>query len=162
LWYSGRFRVNFNKHSIRRPDFPPTLVPPYFVKPTCLDNSIGDRVAAPICADPVQAITAVEKLFAAGINDVLVEEFLPGTEYSVVAANTGAWLLECVRVEHDGPGYFSSVAKDANSFTCVVTDGDRERAMIALTHRLAEYIGLQDYFRADFRCDTAGHRDSSR
>lgn len=148
--------VSFNVEANGLPLIPSEMTPSYFVKPTRLDNSIGDLLAPPICADSAAALEAVNHLFAAGISDVSVEEYLPGSEFSVIAANGGSWVAECAHVTYGNAGYFSSTIKDNDNYGCEFLDGDREREMIRQTMRLAKAIKLQDYFRADFRCDLNG------
>lgn len=131
------------------------MVPPFFVKPARLDNSIGDRLAPPLCACAEEALGAVGRLMAAGVDEVLVEEFLPGDEYSVIAANTGDWCVECGIIRYAGK-FFGSLAKDSEAYSCEFVRGDQCTRMIAHALRLAAGIKLRDYFRADFRCDIQG------
>lgn len=48
--------VSFNQETKRPLIIPRNIHPPYFVKPTRLDNSIGDQVVAPVCEDDVGAL----------------------------------------------------------------------------------------------------------
>lgn len=156
LGISSARGVSFNTES-RRPFIIPKEIPaPYFVKPTRLDNGIGDQLISPICGNALTALAAAEQLLHAGITDVSVEEFLPGDEFSIVAANGGSWIMECARITYDGAEYFSSKLKDEESYCSVFVNGPKEQAMIAQSVELAQAIKLQDYFRADFRCDSTG------
>ena len=135
---------------------PPEISSPYFVKPTRLDNSIGDQLVSPVCANVSIALTAVKRLFDAGITDVLVEEFLPGNEFSVVAVNNGRWIIECARVFYDMENYFSSTVKDNDKYRIEFIKEPITREITIRTMDLAKAINLKDYFRADFRCALNG------
>ena len=148
--------ISFSFDSKRPLVIPEEILPPYFVKPTRLDNSIGDQLASPICKDAFTASAAVERLFHSGITDVLVEEYLEGDEFSVVAANGGSWIMECAHVSYCGEKYFSSMTKDIDDYRCEFVNGLRQREMIVQSMTLAKAIKLQDYFRTDFRCDANG------
>ena len=148
--------VSFNVDSKKPFIIPKEILPPYFVKPTRLDNGIGDQLASPICRDTLTALAAVEQLMHAGIKDVLIEEYLQGDEFTVVAANGGSWVIECAHITYGSAEYFSSTLKDTDNSCTEFVSGPREQVMIAQSVYLSLAIKLQDYFRADFRCDSAG------
>jgi D-alanine-D-alanine ligase-like ATP-grasp enzyme len=149
--------VSFNIDSKRPFIIPQEIAPPYFVKPTRLDNSIGDQLVSPICRDTSTALAAVKRLLNVGITDVSVEEFLPGDEFSIVAANGGSWIMECARITYGQAEFFSSTIKDNDICRSEFISGPKEQEMIKQSEDLAKAIKLQDYFRADFRCDFAGN-----
>jgi D-alanine-D-alanine ligase-like ATP-grasp enzyme len=147
--------VSFRIDAAQEPVVPARMKPPFFVKPARLDNSIGDQAVIPLCSDADAALAAIARLMAVGIDEVSLEEFLPGDEFSVVAADGGEWCAECAKVTYAG-SYFDSIAKDSDAYACEFVQDGRAAAMIAFALRLAAGIKLRDYFRADFRCDAEG------
>jgi D-ala D-ala ligase C-terminus len=135
---------------------PEDLKPPFFVKPARLDNGIGDAISSPLCPTLADAKTTIGSIMAAGINDILVEEFLPGPEFTVIAVHGGTWIQDCIRIEYGDAPYFSSTAKDSESYRCAMTSDAERRLMERHASRLARQIGLQDYYRVDFRTDASG------
>lgn len=148
--------ILFGKYSRRPFAIPPQIPPPYFVKPACLDNSIGDSFVPPICYDSLSALQAVEALVAAGIEEVLVEEYLPGDEFSFVAINGGQWVAECPQLHHSGPGYFSGELKDAEAYSYTYSQTEAISEMLVKGRLLASLLRLYDYYRVDFRVDVEG------
>lgn len=149
--------ITFDAKSVKPFVIPENIPPPYFVKPSRLDNSIGDQIAPPVCPDASAALAAIDQLVQAGIPDVMVEEYLPGNEFSIVAVNGESWIVECARIIYEGEEYLSSATKDADDSRIEFVHGYKEDQMIAQAMRLATAIKLHDYFRADYRCDSSGH-----
>jgi D-alanine-D-alanine ligase-like ATP-grasp enzyme len=129
---------------------------PCFVKPAKLDNGIGDTIVHPICEDHGSIVNAVEALFGAGVSSVTVEEFLPGTEYSVAAINDSAWMFNISEIVYENSRYFSSQAKDAEAYLLKKPPSPLNLILEKNTALLIDIFDLKDYFRADFRCDADG------
>jgi D-alanine-D-alanine ligase len=147
--------VCVSSRTISQSSIPKTLCGPYFVKPARLGNSIGDDLINPVCPDAEAALEAASCLINANISEVLIEELLPGKEFSIVALNGGEWHMECAHIKYE-KSYFDSAAKDGGNFTLEFSTGPEAAQMITLTKRLAEAIYLRDYFRVDFRCNSRG------
>lgn len=136
---------------------PEDFQPPFFVKPSLLDNGIGDKVANPICQTTDEAVSVANLLLQSGIDEVLVEMYLPGREFTVIAVEAKeGWIVECAEILHDGPGFFSSEVKGTENYFCEFQSNEISVELNRKALLLAEGIGLRDYFRADFRCDKNG------
>lgn len=127
--------------------------PPYFIKPTCYDNSIGDKVVYPVCWKQHEVYEKISHLRERGIEQVLVEEFLEGSEYSVAMVNTGRWVSRCFKIEYGQCEYWDSNHKDQGKYSISQKEGKIARQLIKDAVLLADNLHINDYFRADFRCN---------
>lgn len=129
--------------------------PPYFIKPTCFDNGIGDQDVFPICDNIEEIKMAMRTFREINISHALVEEFLPNDEYSVVMINGGKWTAECVKLIYDSP-FWDSAKKDQCRYSIEVVSDKIAQYMIDASLLLAKNLDILDYFRVDFRCDKYG------
>lgn len=148
------------------------LAYPLFAKPVAEGSSIGIRDAS-ICRDEAQLRERVDRLQRDYHQPVLVEEFLPGDEYTVGVLGNGADAevlgLMQVAPRGDGPGdfvYSLEVKRDyLNRVRYWMTDDllasgrataerlDEVRRLALEVHRA---FGCRDLSRIDIRCDRAG------
>lgn len=129
--------------------------PPYFIKPTCFDNSIGDNVAYPVCTSLDEAEKTVKQLFENNYSDVMIEEYLSGNEYSVTLINIGKWVADCVKIEYPGCSYWSSISKDNRQYEITEAPSDIEDDLVRKSVLLATSLHINDYFRVDYRCNAS-------
>lgn len=130
--------------------------PPYFIKPTCFDNSIGDCLTYPICHTEEDVKKALNKLFLSGFEEVIIEEYLPGNEYSVVLLNDGNWVATCVKIAYPSTDYWSSKSKDTREYTISNASILIADQLIEKSIMIANKLQIHDYFRVDYRCDSQG------
>ncbi len=128
---------------------------PYFVKPTMGDNSIADVTAYPLCYSWNEVNICIKKLHKLGLKEALVEEFLSGNEYSVAGINTGEWFFLCEKMQYQGD-FWSSVEKDSRIEYCTDAEPTIAQELCFLSQKIIEALGVQDYFRIDFRMGKDG------
>ncbi len=148
------------------------LTYPLFAKPVAEGSSMGIRDQS-ICRDEAQLRAWVGRLQRDYRQPVLIEEFLPGDEYTVGVVGNGdaaevVGLMEVVP-RGDGPGdfvYSLEVKRDyLNRVRYLMTDDllasgrasaerlDDVRRLALEVHRA---FGCRDVSRVDIRCDRAG------
>lgn len=145
---------------------------PALLKPNYGDSSVGITKDA-VVHDTEELITYLEALreqFRGG--PLLVQEFLPGSEYSVgIVGNPGLTyrILPLLEVDYSGLdaglprilGYESKWDPDSPYWNQIryqraQLDGDTRRALFDYSNQLFERLGCRDYARFDFRADAEG------
>lgn len=146
-----------------------TLPFPLFVKPARADGSVGIRAQSVVETDTElrDALDWLEGLDAGGPS--LVQEYLPGAEYSLgIVGNFEAGLellpvlevdfahlpggppIQCYGSKWD-PGYWTNIR-----FRKAALPDDQLRAMQRASIDLFGALGCRDYARFDFRTDAKG------
>ena len=150
---------------------PPRLRYPLFVKPIHEGSSKG-ITGRNLCQTPADLASQVQFLLETYSQPVLVEEYLPGAEYTcaVLGNGAGARALPVVGINFDAlpegaPPVYGFEAKwvwdrpDAplNIFDCParISDGLR-RAIEETTLRAYQALGCRDWSRIDLRLDSDG------
>ena len=145
---------------------------PAIIKPNFGDSSIGITTNA-VIHTPEEAIDYINWLRdTLPGRPLLVQEFLPGTEYSVGLVGNpdlGFHVLPPLQVDFsrldDGLapilGYESKWDPESPYWTQIryeeaELDDERRRAMVDHSMTLFERLGCRDYARFDFRADAAG------
>lgn len=150
---------------------PVDLVYPLFAKPVAEGSSMGIRGNS-ICRDEAELRERVGQLQHDYRQPVLVEEFLPGDEYTVGVVGNGATaeivgLMQVVPTDDEGDFVYSlEVKRDyLNRVRYLMTDDlltsgratpariDAVRALALAVHRA---FGCRDLSRVDIRCDREG------
>jgi D-alanine-D-alanine ligase len=141
---------------------------PLFVKPARADGSYGIRAQSVVetAAELSDALAWLEELNA---GPCLVQEFLPGTEYSlgiIGNVDTGLELLPAIEVDYaglpGGPPIQCYASKwDPSFWTNIrLQEADlqdhQRRAMQDASIALFGALGCRDYARFDFRTDANG------
>jgi len=134
---------------------------PCFIKPASFDNSIGiggSKLSSPICNNPDELKQNILSLIDDGIRNVLVEQFLPGNEYTVCCIHASDWKFECLGVYYDDDeNFFSSTTKEKKDTYKKLEDQRISDKLISLSYKIIEKIGIEDYCRIDFREDASGN-----
>jgi D-alanine-D-alanine ligase len=137
-----------------------TLPFPLFVKPASLGG--GQGVASDsLVYDLAQLEAKVATLRSSLQADVLIEEYLPGREFSISIikdAVTGAYdviPLELIALpDIHGQRILSAAVKSSNTETVVaVAPGELRRAVCKLGFDVFHVLGARDYGRIDIRLD---------
>jgi D-alanine-D-alanine ligase len=145
---------------------------PAFVKPALADGSFGIGPES-VVATPAAAAEQIRRIgrLLAGL-PVLMQEFLPGREWSVtLIGNPGAGLEALPILEADYgalapalPPIQPYAAKwdraspywEGFDFRAARLAADESARLIALSAQLFERLGCRDYARFEFRADAAG------
>ncbi|MGE0034832.1 MAG: methyltransferase domain-containing protein [Xanthobacteraceae bacterium] len=141
---------------------------PLFVKPARADGSYGIRAQSVVVTD-AQLRDALQWLDELNAGPSLVQEFLPGTEYSlgiIGNVDTGLELLPAIEVDYAGlpggppiqcyaskwdPSFWTNIRlQEAN------VQDQQLRAMQDASVALFGALGCRDYARFDFRTDANG------
>ncbi|MDQ5972515.1 MAG: D-alanine-D-alanine ligase [Patescibacteria group bacterium] len=138
------------------------LVFPLFVKPSNLGGGSGvDDKSIVYTADDLQA--KLRALFAEYSSDVLIEEYLPGREFSVGVLNNGDELLAMPiemkpSADANGNKILSLALKSGVLETPVsaVTDKTMHKQLSDFALNVFEVLGARDYGRIDIRLDADG------
>jgi len=133
---------------------------PAFVKPICESRSVGISDASVVHDEEElrRRIGFVEKEFD---EPALVEEFLPGDEYTALVLGNGK-TREClpglVTVEDAHYGNYRILRSDLRGvgLTRISLAGERTEEARALAEAAAEAMGCLDHVRIDMRVDRAG------
>lgn len=133
---------------------------PAFVKPICESRSVGISDESVVHnEDELRRRTAfIEKEFD---EPALVEEFLPGDEYTALVLGNGktrACLPGLVTVEDTHYGNYRILRSDLRGvgLTRISLAGARTEEAKALGDAAAEAMGCLDHVRIDMRVDRAG------
>lgn len=148
--------------TIKHPTFAHNLTFPLFVKPTNRGDSKGiDEQSVVYTQDQMKA--KIVSIHSECESDVLVEEYLPGREFSVAVIEDAAGKLIAMPIEIISPtdtkgnNFLSAAIKtaDLESVTAVVAGPLREAInKLALGAFLS--LGARDYGRIDVRLDGLG------
>ncbi|KAL2911588.1 hypothetical protein HK105_208927 [Polyrhizophydium stewartii] len=142
---------------------------PAFIKPVKGDNSLG-ITGRSIVHDRAELCKYMDELAGLGIRDVLVQEYLSGTEYGVgMVGNpeTGFHFFPILEVDYSkivaknlAPilGYESKWDPSSPYWTDIgyrraTMSPEAEKALKKICVVLWERFGCRDYARFDFRCD---------
>lgn len=144
---------------------------PLFAKPVAEGSSMGIRETS-VCRTPDELRAVVGQLQADYAQSVLIEEFLPGAEYTVGVLGNGAQagvlgVMQVVPRQTGGDFVYSlEVKRDfRNRVVYVMTDellatGAVSQPGLAAIHALAlaahRAFGCRDVSRVDIRCDRDG------
>ena len=136
---------------------------PVFVKPANLGG--GQGINAHSVAHNFQELSSqVNSVMAECGTDILVEEYLPGREFSVaVLANEHTDELLCLPIELVAPGndqgelILSEVVKASNEEVVLAVNDLQTRAAITdCAAQVFNALGASDYGRIDIRLDASG------
>ena len=148
----------------------PELSFPLIVKPNMMDNSIGITKDSLVRTEEELA-RQVQSLLDAYDQEVLVEEFLPGREFTVgVLGNKDPKILPICEIRFDAipDGEPPILGYDAKWFrksqmyqgTPIICPADVPEELATQMKELAvkayQLLGVRDYGRVDFRLDAAG------
>jgi D-alanine-D-alanine ligase len=141
---------------------------PLFVKPERADGSFGIRPQSYV-ANETELRDALQWLEEQNAGPALIEEFLPGTEYSlgiIGNVDTGLELLPVIELDYaglpDGPHIQCYASKWDPSYWTNIRLRKAElqdchlRAMQDASVALFGALGCRDYARFDFRTDSKG------
>jgi D-alanine-D-alanine ligase len=145
---------------------------PALLKPNFGDSSIGITTDA-VVSTPGELVAYLSRLLDSYPGrPVLVQEFLPGAEYSVGLIgnpSTGLRALPILEVDYGGLdpslprilGYESKWLPDSPYWTQIryqeaSLSEAGQRALVEFSTRLFERLRCRDYARFDFRTDTSG------
>jgi D-alanine-D-alanine ligase len=152
-------------HDIEQLTDPSPLQFPVFAKPIAEGTGKGISAASKVITPP-QLTRVCRDLLARYCQPVLVEEYLPGREFTVGILGTGndatcLGTLEIVLRDQAEPGAYSYVNKERCEELVeyrFVSDSDDEQVAQAEQIALAAWRALQcrDGGRIDLRCDAAG------
>jgi D-alanine-D-alanine ligase len=150
---------------------PPGLRYPLFVKPIHEGSSKG-ITERNLCATPTDLAAQVMFLLESYSQPVLIEEFLPGAEYTCAVLGNGpsAWVLPVVGLNFDAlpPGAVPVYGFEAkwvwdrpdsplDIFDCPARlSVSRRRAIEATTLQAYRALGCRDWARVDVRLDRDG------
>lgn len=126
------------------------LTYPLFIKPTKYDNSIGTEFIEPIAYNRIEMFAKINILFNAGIDDVLVEEFIDGKEITIAAIHVNNWNILPLERHYDGK-YISSYAKDNEKGFLKNQTILLDQSLIDLGKKVIEVLDIKDYCRIDIR-----------
>lgn len=132
---------------------PTTLRFPLFVKPAAEGSSMG-VTAKSLCHDEAELHAAAERVRAYG--PVLVEEFLPGNEYTagILAGKVIAVMQVVPTMEKENFFYSIEVKRDYERRVEYRIVEEPRVAKVALD--IWHAFGLRDVARVDVRCDRDG------
>jgi D-alanine-D-alanine ligase len=133
---------------------------PAFVKPICESRSVGisDESVVRNEEELRRQVAYIERAFD---QPALVEEFLPGAEYTALVLGNGK-SREClpglVSVEEKHFGNYRILRSDLRGvgLTKISLAGERTEEARRLADRAAEAMGCLDHVRIDLRTDAAG------
>lgn len=136
---------------------------PLFVKPASLGGGEGIDEQS-VVHDVMQLTAQITKLNQAGINDILIEEYLSGKEYSVAllrkldSDEISAMPIELITPPNtNGDRLLSLKVKNGNAEQTLLLDDPLTHTVITLfATDVFSALGARDYGRIDIRCDTQG------
>jgi D-alanine-D-alanine ligase len=145
---------------LRMGDDVSTVAFPAFVKPICESRSVGISDESVVYDEAAlrSRVAYVEKEFGEA---ALVEDYLPGDEYTVLVLGNGK-TREClpgkVSVEEKYFGKHRILRTDMRGvgLTRIGLAGERTEEARRLADRAAEAMGCLDHIRIDMRVDSAG------
>lgn len=152
-------------HELEQLSAPPSLQFPLFAKPIAEGTGKGISAASKVIT-PAQLRQVCRDLLARYCQPVLVEEYLPGREFTVGILGTGTdatclGTLEIVLRDQAEPGAYSYLNKERCEELVeyrFVSGGEDQQVAQAEQIALAAWRALQcrDGGRIDLRCDAAG------
>ena len=126
---------------------------PLFVKPSCEGSSMGVTKKS-LCHNDADLDEAIARVSRYG--PVLVEEFLPGNEYTVgIVGGKAIGVMQVVPKTNDGHWFYSIEEKRDYKRRVeyrIVDDADVARVALDVWNA----FGLRDVARVDVRCDRDG------
>lgn len=133
---------------------------PAFVKPMCESRSVGISDESVVAGED-ELRRRVEYVAREFDEAALVEDFLPGDEYTVLVVGNGPerqCLPGLVRVEEKHYGKHRILRSDLRGvgLTRIYDAGERGREAAKLAGRAAEAMGCLDHVRIDLKADAAG------
>jgi D-alanine-D-alanine ligase len=149
----GNFTVDMGG-SIPVPDFP------VFIKPSCESRSVGisdDSVAH----TPDELQKAVSYIHTAFQQPALVEEYLPGEEYTVLMLSNGEnqeFLPGIVKVDASHFGKYPILRSDLRGvgLTKIHRPAERIQESVELCRQAVEALNCLDHVRVDMRVSAGG------
>jgi D-alanine-D-alanine ligase len=134
---------------------------PAFVKPMCESRSVGISDESVVCSEEElrRRVSYIEQEFDEA---ALVEEFLPGDEFTVLVLgndDTRECLPGLVTVEPQYYGRHKVLRSDLRGvgLTHISHAGDRGPEASTIAARAADAMGCLDHVRIDVRTDAAGN-----
>jgi D-alanine-D-alanine ligase len=149
---------------IERPTLKHNLRFPLFVKPTNRGDSKGIDEFSVVHSD-AELATKIRSIHTDCSSDALIEEYLPGREFSVAVIKQAhseellAMPIEITSpVDTKGNSFLSEAVKQADSEEVVaVTGAELKQKLNALAIGVFSALGSRDYGRIDMRLDTSGN-----
>lgn len=136
---------------------------PVFIKPACLGGGEGINSSS-VVRNSIDLVKQINWLHRECPVDILVEQYLPGREFSVaVLENEHSGQLTCMPIELVAPGntlgdrILSEAVKSANAeVVLAVTELQVRADVIDTAARVFKALGARDYGRIDIRLDDSG------
>jgi D-alanine-D-alanine ligase len=136
---------------------------PLFVKPASLGGGEGIDEQS-VVHDALSLIRQIKVLNASGVNDILVETYLSGKEYSVaILRNLNTLDLQSMPIELitppnvNGDRLLSLKVKNGNAEqTLVLSDNETHKLIANFAIDVFEALEARDYGRIDIRCNEQG------
>lgn len=128
---------------------------PHFVKAANLGNSAGFSDIDPISKSPEETVEKIKMLVSNGIGSVVVEEFVPGPEFTVGAAHFEDWETVSFHQIYSGD-YIDQATKDRNLGRELRQERLADARLDALAREIIALLRMKDYCRIDFRMGKAG------
>jgi len=157
----ARAGVPVPAHRLLGPDDDPAGISyPAFVKPMCESRSVGISDES-VVADERELRRRVEYVAREFAQAALVEDFLPGDEYTALVLGNGAG-RQClpgrVRVEEKHYGRHNILRSDLRGvgLTRIHEAGERAEEVAELAGKAVEAMGCLDHVRIDLKADAAG------
>lgn len=149
--------------TINNPIYTHTLSYPLFVKPTNRGDSKGIDEAS-VVHTYESLVSKIDSIHEECASDVLVEEYLPGREFSVAILrqqNSNGFLAMPVEIssppDAQGNRFLSEAVKEADiEEVSPVYDAQLRDKLNALAIGVFEALGSRDYGRIDLRLNAAG------
>ncbi len=149
--------------SLAKPNFSHNLNFPLFVKPTNRGDSKGiDERSVVYSEDALRA--KIKSIHSDCISDALIEEYLPGREFSVAVIQqpySDSLLAMPIEIttplDSRGHSFLSEAVKDADAEVVLAVDDNKlKKSLNALAIGVFKALGSHDYGRIDMRLDNQG------
>jgi len=149
--------------SMNSPVYAHTLSYPLFVKPTNRGDSKGIDEASVVHTQE-SLVSKIDSIHSECDSDVLVEEYLPGREFSVaIIRKQNSTDLMAMPIEISSPpdtlgnSFLSEAVKEADIEEVLPVDDEELREKLnALAIGVFDALGSRDYGRIDLRLNAAG------
>ncbi len=144
------------KETLKKKNLFNHMNPPYFVKVADLGNNSGFLISRtgkeinPLANNDEEAIKCAQKILKMGISTVIVEEFLPGEEYSIAGINIKTWELKVIKKQYEIP-YINIPLKDESSEYFYSEKFVKNEELLKISKMVIKLLNIKDYFRLDVR-----------
>jgi D-alanine-D-alanine ligase-like ATP-grasp enzyme len=128
---------------------------PHFVKAAHLGNSAGFSDIYPLSASPTETVEKIQLMFNMGFSDVLVEEYIDGSECTVGAAHFDQWETITFEQIYAGP-FIDQAIKDQLPGRALSQKMIFDPGLENIALQIISTLGLKDYCRIDLRLREQG------